>query len=108
MVGWLTQKRYPVLTIERYYDQNKITIAQESYEKNAEDDFPKWQIPITYTTESELDFHHTSPRLWLNNDTVEIEGIDSNDWIIVNIQQTGERRVYSVEFSSSLIFICFL
>lgn len=87
MLRWISQRLYPVLTVKRHYDSRETVISQDilDYKRNI-----SWYIPVTYTTKSELDFNQTTPRRWLISSNVSIDDIDPNDWIIVNIQQTGE------------------
>lgn len=92
MVGWLTQSRYPVLTVERCYEGNKTYISQDIvYPVKKGTITLVWRIPVTYTTQSELDFNQTTPKRWLISGSISIDDINSNDWIIFNIQQTGKR-----------------
>lgn len=55
---------------------------------------PVWWIPVSYTTGREKNFTSTVPKLWLRGQrTIAVTNItiDANDWLIANIQQTGER-----------------
>lgn len=50
-----------------------------------------WKVPITYTTSEVLDFNTTKAQHWLNGRSlkVEVPSLSSNQWLIVNIQETG-------------------
>ncbi|XP_070155161.1 aminopeptidase N-like [Polyergus mexicanus] len=61
-------------------------------------------IPLTYTTQIQLDFDNTSPDIWLfykdsytggssKRNIQKIKNLASNEWIIFNLQQTGYYRV---------------
>lgn len=52
---------------------------------------PQWTIPITYTTDEELDFETTSPKLFIKQDksSIDIDLSPNATWVIFNIQQTG-------------------
>jgi len=52
----------------------------------------KWWVPINFATYTDPDFSSTLATHWLSPETEElvIDGIDPQDWIIVNIQQTGK------------------
>ncbi|KYQ50501.1 Aminopeptidase N [Trachymyrmex zeteki] len=86
MNKWTTTSQYPVLNVIRESRSGNIIISQE---KNT------WWIPITYTTQTELNFNDTVPRRWLtpNDQQIIILNVTQFDWIIFNLQQTGYYRV---------------
>ncbi|XP_050459308.1 aminopeptidase N-like isoform X2 [Cataglyphis hispanica] len=103
--SWLNHKHYPIIQVTRKYDQSLVrteivTIEAVNITKNL-------SIPLTYTTQIQLNFNNTSPTIWLkqvyqescNNQSKYIEYIQmmknrtSNQWIIFNLQQTGYYRV---------------
>lgn len=50
-----------------------------------------WLVPISYTTQGELDFKTTTPKLFLKERDIILEGFPGrNMFVILNIQQTGE------------------
>lgn len=56
----------------------------------------RWWVPITYTTQDNLDFNTTHPTAWISNteDQITLSSLpDSNTWIICNLQATGYYRV---------------
>lgn len=95
MDRWLAQDDYPVIYVERNYDRNVIWL----YQKSSRADYSKrgtyknnWWIPISYTAQSILNFYFTIPQFWMKPYEVQsIYTIDVNDWIILNLQQTGKR-----------------
>ncbi|KAL0111093.1 hypothetical protein PUN28_012805 [Cardiocondyla obscurior] len=101
---WVKQKGYPLVTAIRDYT-GKIKITQEyfrPYEKismrksiNNADTVSRWWIPINLVTRANSDFSSTLPTNWLSPDVEElvINDTDTQDWIIINVQQTGFYRV---------------
>ena len=57
----------------------------------------KWWVPITYTTSDEMLFNETKPKMWMkpSQKMMTLEGMPTgpNDWVILNIQQSGYYRV---------------
>lgn len=56
---------------------------------------PLWWIPITYTTESQLDFNTTQPSQWMKAEksiTLTNLNWNSSEWVIFNIQETGKTK----------------
>jgi len=95
MDTWIKQSDYPVVHVTRNSDTNKVIITQEHFlstnkKKNVNDN--KWWIPLTFATQTNPDFSNTLPTHWLKpqEQNITIDGIDPNDWIIVNLQQMGE------------------
>ncbi|XP_029670087.1 glutamyl aminopeptidase-like [Formica exsecta] len=94
--GWTKYVNYPTLKIERNYSAKKMHIAIENY------DFLEnnllW-IPVTFTTQSHLDFTNVaSPlddeRLILISSTLGNQiDIVEDGWVIFNLQQVGYYRV---------------
>ncbi|TGZ47528.1 Aminopeptidase N [Temnothorax longispinosus] len=80
MDTWINQNRYPVLNVTINYETGEVAV-NVSAQLN-------W-IPMTYADQSNLDFSRTMPNNWLGpNQTSRVE-INTRDWIIVNVQQTG-------------------
>ncbi|KAL6427820.1 hypothetical protein ACFW04_008333 [Cataglyphis niger] len=103
--SWLNHKHYPIIKVTRKYDElllttEIVTIEAVNITKNL-------SIPLTYTTQIQLNFNKTSPTIWLkqvyqesyDNQSKYTEYIHmmknrtSNQWIIFNLQQTGYYRV---------------
>lgn len=96
MNPYLKQRGYPVINVVRNYNTGTVKISQEclvcaKLYNNTDSEEPKWWIPINFVTNSSLDFASTAPTYWLNPEEKDliIDGIDSNDWIIVNVKNTG-------------------
>ncbi|XP_011063449.1 PREDICTED: thyrotropin-releasing hormone-degrading ectoenzyme-like [Acromyrmex echinatior] len=95
MDTWMNQKRYPFVDVVRNYETGEVTISQTCVRQYSEtNQTTKWWIPITFATQSNPDFSNTVPRYWLRPDQHNISFIISpDDWIIINLQQTGYYRV---------------
>ncbi|XP_067205183.1 aminopeptidase N-like isoform X2 [Linepithema humile] len=96
---WTTKTYYPVLNVTRDYRNNAVEIVFVKSIDIIDKDTENW-IPVTYTTNSSLHFTKANNLFWLNsyNQSYRIEGINRDDWIIVNIQQIGYYRViYDLE-----------
>lgn len=101
MDSWTLQTGFPVLTITRDYESKEVYFEQERFVliNNTIETVvksPVWWIPISYTTGKELNFNTTKPKLWLRGEksiAVRNITIQSDDWLIANIQQTGFYRV---------------
>ena len=92
---WTSQVGYPVVTVER--DNQTLQISQQRFilkEKN-HTIATKWQVPLNYATSLENNFASTSHKLLLSNDanvlTHELNG--SPEWIVFNVQQTGDYTI---------------
>lgn len=95
METWTNTEFYPIVNVTRNYETGLIKVTQipavtffELAEKNVTN---KWWIPINFASHSNPDFNTTSPSHWLKPDMeyLDIEGVNSKDWVIFNIQQTG-------------------
>jgi len=93
---WSTEKHCPLLYVSQAPDTYNETIISYA---NAPDpsltDSKQYQIYVTYTTKSIMNFDiesHTKNSIWLSSLTprYHIHGIDNNDWIIINLQQAGK------------------
>ncbi|XP_011701751.1 PREDICTED: aminopeptidase N-like isoform X2 [Wasmannia auropunctata] len=93
MNSWMDQNGYPVVKVVRNYTTGKVTISQTCSWDYVSDDNNKWWIPVTFATQSNPDFSNTVPSFWLRPDQNISFTIDPNDWIILNLQQTGYYRV---------------
>ncbi|XP_043498879.1 thyrotropin-releasing hormone-degrading ectoenzyme-like [Polistes fuscatus] len=108
METWIYQGNYPLVTVKRNYVTGEATITQEIAKQCIDNNDTisigkcdlnecndKWWIPINYATETNTNFLSTLPVHWLSpkNDSIIINGIDSDDWIIINVQQTGHYQV---------------
>ncbi|XP_044579221.1 aminopeptidase N-like [Cotesia glomerata] len=90
---WVEQTGTPLLTVTRNYETGETVVAQKNSREINPDN--KWKIPINYATKSNPDFSSTVPMVWMNEDqdTITLPDIDTDDWIILNIQQRGFYQV---------------
>nr|CAD7397435.1 unnamed protein product [Timema poppensis] len=72
---WSLQEGYPLITVSRIYDSNNIfrsvTVHQERFylkssERISNTQENRWWVPLTYTSQSELNFNSTTTRDWLS------------------------------------------
>ncbi|XP_039290198.1 aminopeptidase N isoform X3 [Nilaparvata lugens] len=96
MDTWTLLPGFPVVTVHRDYEQGTASVTQERYfvlnEFTSED---KWWVPVSYTTQSEMDFNNTQPKIWLepSKPTKKITNIDPDDWLLINLKHTGYYKV---------------
>lgn len=107
MDTWLRQRHYPVVRVTRNYDTGEIILTQEHFRPKSEKqriDSDKWWIPVTFATQTNLDFSNTLPIHWLRpqDQNISIGGIDPNDWIIVNVQEMGKKYTLYLLYINNL------
>ncbi|XP_026673576.1 aminopeptidase N-like [Ceratina calcarata] len=107
MDTWIKQRRYPLVSVIRDKASGKITLSQADFaqidqhmhsddndEYKDENVQHQWWVPVTYATETNPDFSNTVPTHWLKpNENLTIDGINPDDWIVVNKLQAGYYRV---------------
>lgn len=116
MDTWTLQTGFPEVVVTRNYaskvvdfKQQRFTYAVDNHKKRLLDqssDNPLWWIPISYTFESVMDFENTKPVQWIRktpNLSISMPNLSDDDWILVNIQQTGSSRLRKRGISSSLL-----
>lgn len=90
---WITKTYYPVLKVMRDYKNNIANIVYITSSDVIDKIEENW-IPVSYTVQSSLNFEkqRTNNFFLLNslNRSHRIEGINQNDWIIINLQQIGK------------------
>jgi len=103
MDTWTVQMGYPVINFNRDYQASTANLQQNRFLLTAptntsdEHDYT-WWVPISYTTTGK-GFDKTSPDVWMNpKDALKsldivLEGVSSEEPVIVNVQQTGFYRV---------------
>ncbi|KAK3890636.1 hypothetical protein Pcinc_005432 [Petrolisthes cinctipes] len=101
MDTWTLQMGYPVISVFRNgstatLTQNWFTLDDEVKKLNMTEEGQTWWIPISYTTQTQLNFSQTHPQRWMSpaTHTIQMTGLpNENQWIVVNVQQTGFYRV---------------
>lgn len=101
MKSWADTKGYPLVTA--VYDGSSLTLSQKHFwsDPQREEQEGTWWIPLNIATKSNAKFTSTlaDETLSLHGDTLKsvdvnlIEGFRSDDWYVLNIQQTGYYRV---------------
>ncbi|XP_066992326.2 aminopeptidase N [Anabrus simplex] len=93
--SWTEQPGFPVVTVQRCYDDNTAIISQKRFLLNqGESSDLLWKIPISWATE-ETGFSNTAPTMWLTiaQETI-LSGLPAADkWVIFNVQEAGYYRV---------------
>lgn len=90
MEPWIEQKGYPIVKVMRNYSTGKAVLNQTS--NLVSEPSNRWCIPINYATKSSAPLlTNTKPTHWLkpNDVNLTIEGLNTNDWLLVNIKQSG-------------------
>lgn len=117
MDTWTLQTGYPIVNVTRNYENNTAIITQYRFLKNpaqpkklTDNENPCWWVPLSYTTEEEVDFNTTEPKTWLecdnNNQPIFKELIDlpeNNEWIIFNVQMAGLYKIRYDEHNWNLL-----
>jgi len=91
---WTKNSNYPIVEVVRL---NNYTIKIKQYHRYLNGDIVLHNaydrcIPITFTTHTKSNFFDTKPYEWLIPGSQEIITVllNEDDWIIVNLQQTGK------------------
>ncbi|XP_011870128.1 PREDICTED: aminopeptidase N-like [Vollenhovia emeryi] len=100
MDSWTLQTGFPVVTVVRNYNNSNITLTQERFLLNDNDTTTKseslWWIPITYTSQKQLNFSNTRPMKWMKaKRSIILNNLDvsPSQWVLFNVQETGYYRV---------------
>ncbi|XP_063990680.1 putative aminopeptidase-2 isoform X2 [Diachasmimorpha longicaudata] len=95
MDTWTKQPGYPVVQVtvsngslsliqKRFFIRNPKNTATSAI----------WSVPLTWTTHSERNFQSTKPKYWFKTANATIDaGSKPDEWVIVNVQQSGFYRV---------------
>jgi aminopeptidase N len=94
--SWIKKERLPVVTVTRDYQKNEATIDQKLYLRERPHDVPEadkmqWWIPVTLTSESDLNFEKFTPRAWMKREKqIKIQNLPAKDkFVIVNAEEIG-------------------
>lgn len=98
MKSWELQSGFPYITVSR--TGNQLTFTQNRFLYSDRTSTNLWWVPINYVVGSNPDFTVTTPDLWLQGvATTTIQSTSAakpftvDDWIVVNIQESGYYRV---------------
>ncbi|KAL6437383.1 hypothetical protein ACFW04_005107 [Cataglyphis niger] len=92
--SWATQRSFLVLEVKQnYFLPNVVTAMVQFHDTSDEKIY--YYLPLTYTTESNLNFNVTWSDVWLtpSNSKFKFFLEKKDEWVIFNIQQTGYYRV---------------
>ncbi|KAK9730887.1 Peptidase family M1 domain [Popillia japonica] len=95
LTTWDSNPGYPLINVTiqgssiHFHQRRFVDAYPDSVHPNI------WYVPISFATASNPQFSSTLPRFWLTNrtTTVDLPDFAANDWIIVNVQQSGYYRV---------------
>ncbi|XP_071443952.1 aminopeptidase N-like [Hetaerina americana] len=111
MDTWTLQTGYPLITVERNYENGTALITQERYFgiKYFRDPSVHWWVPLSFTSQDELNFSETTPKQWLPKEvSTEVTGLpDADKWVIFNLQAGGLYRVNYDEENWKMIIAAF-
>ncbi|XP_052844663.1 aminopeptidase Ey-like isoform X2 [Drosophila gunungcola] len=104
MDSWTLQTGYPVLNVTRDYTTNTAKLGQERYLRNTQISraFRErcWWLPLSYTTQEELEFRNTAPKAWMEcsstgeSSSKTISDLPNSDkWVIFNVQLASPYKV---------------
>ncbi|KAB0800625.1 hypothetical protein PPYR_05232 [Photinus pyralis] len=99
MDTWTLQTGFPLVTVIRNYQTNSAQLSQERFLLDTLEREKKnscWWIPITYTTQRDLNFKSTKPLQWMTcpQGSLSINNLPNNDqWILFNLNVSGLYRI---------------
>lgn len=102
MGSWVYNPGYPLIHVTVDDDRKHATIKQKRFLRNDpnHEDETLYQVPINFASDKEnSDFRDTSPYDILKEEKLKIKFSEPVDWVIFNVQQTGEL----VQFISCLL-----
>lgn len=96
MDTWTLQTGFPLLKVNRNYEENTAELSQNRFLLSPEASSPEtWWIPVTFTSPGG-NFNNTYNNIWMSDDerTKQVDGMpQENTAVIFNLQQTGYYRV---------------
>ncbi|CAG9766839.1 unnamed protein product [Ceutorhynchus assimilis] len=101
MDTWTLQTGYPVINVERDYENGTAEVTQERFLRDTiklkTDGHPCWWVPLSYSTKSHPQFNVTTPKYWLtcdDNSGQLIKDLASeNEWVLFNNKMASIYRV---------------
>ncbi|KAL5273651.1 hypothetical protein ACFFRR_000416 [Megaselia abdita] len=98
MKSWTNQRGYPILFVTVNHENKTLELSQQRFVDKFEKDIndPIYFIPVNFLTSNEKRPDEHTAFTWLKNVSSSIslpEEVSSDDWIVVNINQTGYYRV---------------
>lgn len=97
MRTWETQSGYPVIHVSRdedgslHFEQKRFFYTNQTSEN-------LWTVPISFVSAKNPTFDETSPDFWLEDEKHSVSSSTgkewgADDWIVVNVQESGYFRV---------------
>jgi len=88
ITNWTLLNNYPVINVKRNYDTSSLNISIENFNTNI-------SIHGNVITRTHSDLKKFLPAVRLASHvsyhTLTIDFIDKNDWILINLQQSGNK-----------------
>lgn len=101
--SWSNQAGFPLLIVNRNYEENSMEISQERYfdkYPHPSANLSTWYIPYNFDTSNNVAVNNTTPNGWLPSGVQSMvikssksQNWTSQDWVLFNKQQTGFYRV---------------
>ncbi|CAB3260810.1 unnamed protein product [Arctia plantaginis] len=91
--SWVQNPGSPVVFASLDPATGTVDITQQRYTISGPRPDDIWQIPLTWTTESELNFQNTKPKMIFSTQRTTITVPEGNNWVIFNVGQSGLYRV---------------
>ncbi|KAJ2952367.1 hypothetical protein O0L34_g4651 [Tuta absoluta] len=105
MEPWISQAGHPLLDVNVNYETETVYLSQKRFYYNSSYESNElYPIPITYTTGASPNFNNLKPAFIMYNktDNFKVSNLSQN-WVILNLQETGLYRVNYDEHSWDLI-----
>lgn len=95
--SWSRQAGFPLVTVQRNYDDRSFVLSQERYftVNQTTPSTSLWWIPVNYASASSYEFEFTNATSWFASatETVKDDTLQPTDWFLLNKRQTGYYRV---------------
>lgn len=94
MDTWTLEIGYPVVNVTRDYQDGSLVLRQQRFllrHGDSDSEAPKWWIPVTYKSAKT-----ETSSVWMKaEEEISVSPLDisSNEWLLVNVNQTGFYRV---------------
>lgn len=96
MEPWVTQPGFPMLMVNRVYDENAATLVQSKFALEPEERESRftWPIPITFVSSEQRLFDNTMPTVWLYDKEGQLENLPGpHHWVLINSKFSGYYKV---------------
>lgn len=107
MSTWTEQAGFPVVKV--FIENGQATLQQERFLLRNMKSTPinvKWWIPITWTTQENMNFNQVNVAYWLKHEgETTINLSKSSGWVIFNVQSAGEYCLFKFIFYVLLILL---